>query len=180
MFASWQESYDKPRQYVEKQRHYSADKGSHSQGYGLPSGYGCESWTIKKAQPQRIDAFELSFWRRLLRICWTARRANPSILREINLEYSLEGLILKMKLQYFGHLMQTTDHWKSVWCWERLRKEGEKAIWGWDGWMASLMQWTWTWANFGRWWGTGRPGVLQSMELLRIRHDWATEQQESN
>ena len=101
--------YDKPRQCVEKQRHYSADKGSHSQGYGLPSGYGCESWTIKKAQPQRIDAFELSFWRRLLRICWTARRANPSILREINLEYSLEGLILKMKLQYFGDLMRRAD-----------------------------------------------------------------------
>ena len=81
----------------------------HSQSYGLPSGYGCDSWTIKKAQHQSIDAFELPFWRRLLRICWTAWRSNPSIFREINLEYSLEGLILKMKLQYFGHLMQITD-----------------------------------------------------------------------
>ena len=71
--------------------------------------YGCESWTIKKAECQRIDAFELWFWRRLLRVLWTARRSNQSILKEINPEYSLEGLMLKLKLQYFGHLMQRTD-----------------------------------------------------------------------
>ena len=100
MIASWQESDDKPRLCVEKQRDYSADKGLYSQGYGFPVvTYSCESWTVKKAESQRIDAFELWFWRRLLK----ARRSNQSFLKEINPEYSLEGLMLK--LQYFGHLM---------------------------------------------------------------------------
>ena len=108
MFASWQESYDKPRQCPEKQRHYSAAKGPYSQVFPVVT-YGCESWTVKKAECQRIDAFELWSWRRLLRVPWTARRSNQSILREINPEYSLEGLMLKMKLQYFGHLARTAD-----------------------------------------------------------------------
>ena len=104
--ASWQESYDKPRQGVEKQRHYSADKGPYSQGYGLPSGHiQCESCTVKKTERQRIDAFKLWCWRRLLKVPWTKRRPNKSIVREINPEYLLEGLMLKLKLQYFGHLM---------------------------------------------------------------------------
>ena len=76
-----------------------------------------------------------------------------------------EGLMLKLKFQYFGHLMWTVTLWKCPWCWERERAEGEEVVRGWDGWMASLMQWTWTWANSGRWWGTGRPDMLQSMEL---------------
>ena len=91
---------------VLKNRHYSADKGPYSQGYGLPSShYGCESWTLKKAECQRIDAFKLWCWRRLLKVPWSARRSNHSVSREINPEYSLEGLMLKLKLQYFGHLM---------------------------------------------------------------------------
>ena len=85
------------------------------------------------------------------------------ILREIKPEYSLEGLTLKWKLQYFGHMMQTDNSLQSPWCWEASRAEGEEGIRGWDGWMASPMQWTWTWANSGRWWGTVSPGVLQSM-----------------
>ena len=105
MIASWQESDDKHRQGVEKWRYHSADKGPHSQGCGLPS----ESWTVKKPEHQRIDAFELWCWRRLLKVPWTARRSNQSILREINPEYSLERLMLKLKLQYFGHLMCTDD-----------------------------------------------------------------------
>ena len=76
--------------------------------------YGCESWTIKKAEHQRIDAFELQCWRRLLRVPWTARRSNQSILKEISPEYSLEGLMLKLKLQYFGHLMRTTDSFEKT------------------------------------------------------------------
>ena len=87
--------------------------------------YGCESLTIKKPENQRIDAFELWRWRRLLRVPWTARRSNQSILREINPEYSLEGLILKLKLQSFGHLMRRADYWKKPWCWERLRAKAE-------------------------------------------------------
>ena len=110
MLASWKESYDKPRQCFKKQRYYFADKGPYSQSYRFPVVmYGCESWTIKKAECLRIDAFELWCWRRLLRVPWTAGRSNQSVLKEINPEYSLEGLMLKVKLQYFGHLMQRAD-----------------------------------------------------------------------
>ena len=108
--ASWQESDDRPRQCVEKQKCDSADKCLYSQGYGLPVvTYGCESWTIKKAECQRIDAVKLWCWRRLLKVPWTSRRSNQSILREINPEYSLEGLMLKLKLQYFAYLTWTDD-----------------------------------------------------------------------
>ena len=87
--------------------------------------YGYETWTIKNAEHQRIDAFELWCWRRLLRVPWTARRSNQSILKEISPEYSLEGLMLKLKLQYFGHLLRPTDSLKRPWCWERLKAGGE-------------------------------------------------------
>ena len=110
MFAPWKKSYEQPRQHIKKQRYYFADKGPSSQSYGFPVVmYECESWTIKKAECWRIDAFELWFWRRLLRVPWTARRSNRSILKEISPEYSLEGLNLKLKLQYFSHLMWRTD-----------------------------------------------------------------------
>ena len=137
--------------------------------------YGCASWTIKKAECQRINAFELWSWRRLLRVPWTARRSNQSILKEISPEYSLEGLMLKLKLQYFGHLIWRADSWKRPWCWERLKAGGEGDDRGWDGWMASLTQWTGVWANSRRYQRTGKPGVLQSMGLRRVRHDWVTE-----
>ena len=105
--------------------------------------YVCESWTIKKAKRRRIDAFEMWCWRRFLRVPWTERKSNQSILREINPEYPLEGLMLKLKLQYFGHLM------KRPWCWERLEAGGKGEARGWDGWMASPTQWTWVWVNSG-------------------------------
>ena len=118
--------------------------------------YGCESWTIKKAEHRRIDAFELWCWRRLLRFPLTARRSNQSILKEINPEYSLEGLMLKLKLQSFGHLMWRTDSvWWRPWCWERLNVGGEGDDRGCDGWMASPTQRTWVWVNSGSWWWTG-------------------------
>ena len=105
MLAPCKKSYDKPRQHIKKQRHYFANKGPSSQIMVFPVVmYRCESWTIKKAEHQRIDAFKLGCWRRLLRVSWTARRSNQSILKEINPEYSLEGLMLK--LQYYGHLIQ--------------------------------------------------------------------------
>ena len=137
--------------------------------------YGCESWTIKKAECRRIDAFELWFWRRLLRLPWTARRSNQSILKEISPGCSLEGLMLKLKLQYFGHLMQRADSLEKTWYWERLKAGGEWDHRGWDGWMASPTQWTWVWVDSGSWWGTGRPGVLWFMGSQRVGHDWATE-----
>ena len=114
--------------------------------------------TIRKCEGQRNDAFELWCWRRLLRVLWTARRSNQYILKEISPEYSLEGLMLMLKLQYFGHLM---THLKRLWCWQTLKaREGDSR--GWDGWMASLTQWTWVWVNSGSWWWTGRSAVLQS------------------
>ena len=142
--------------------------------------YGCESWSIKKAEHWRIDAFEVWCWGRLLRVPWTARRSNQSILNEISPEYSLEGLMMKLKLQYVDHLMGKTTHWKRLWCWEKLKAGREGDHRGWDGWIASLIQWTWVWASSGRWWRTGKPGVLQSMGTQRVRHGWATEQQQWN
>ena len=138
--------------------------------------YGCESWTIKKAECWRTDAFELWCWRRLLRVPWTARRSNQSILKEISPGCSLEGLILKVKLQYFGHLIWTADSFeKTLKGWERLRAGGEGDDRGWDGWMASQTQWTRVWVNSRSWWWTGKPGVLWFMGSQRVGHDWATE-----
>ena len=110
MLAPWKKSYDKPRQSIQKQRHHFANKDPYNQSYGFSVVmYGCESWTIKKAEHQRIDAFGLWCWRRLLRVPWSAWRSSQSIRKEISPEYSLEGLMLKLKLQYFGHLMWRTD-----------------------------------------------------------------------
>ena len=111
MLAPWKNSYDQPRQHIKKQRHYSANKGLSNQSYGFSSS---DSWTIKQAEHQRIDAFELWCWRGLLRVPWTARRSNKSILKEISPEYSLEGLMLNPKLQYFGHLIQRTDSFEKT------------------------------------------------------------------
>ena len=135
--------------------------------------YGCESWTVKKAEHQRTDAFELWCWRRVLRVLWTARRSNQSIVKEISLWISLEKMVLKLKLQYFGYLMQRVDSWKRLWCWEGLGA-GERDDRGWDGWMASPTWWTWVWVNSGSLWWTGRPGMLRFMGSQRVGHDWAT------
>ena len=142
--------------------------------------YRCESWTIKKAEHRRIDAFELWCWRRLLRVPWIARRSNQSILKEISPEYSLEGLMLKRKLQYFGRLMGRADSLEKTLMLERLQAGGEGNDRGQDGWMASLTsltQWTWVWASSRRWWRTGKPCMLQSKGSQIVRHDWARELQ---
>ena len=107
--AHLKKSYNQPRQCI-KNRHHFANKGPSSQGYGSPVVmYGCESWTVKKAEHQRIDAFELWCWRRLLQVLWNARRSNQSILKETSPVCSLKGLMLRLKLQYFGHLMRRVD-----------------------------------------------------------------------
>ena len=108
MLAPWKKSYDQPRQHIEKQRHYFAIKGPSSQSYGISCSH-VWMWELDSAECGRIDAFELWCWRRLLRVPWTARRSNQSMLKEISPEYSLEGVMLKLKLQSFGHLMQRTD-----------------------------------------------------------------------
>ena len=137
--------------------------------------YGCESWAIKKAERQRIDAFELWCGRRLLRVPWTARKSNQSILKEISPEYSLEGLMLKLKLQYFGHLMWRTDSLEKTLMLgkpEGRRRRGQQRMRWLDGITDSRDR---VWVNSGNWWWTGRPGMLQSMGSQRVRHDWATE-----
>ena len=136
--------------------------------------YGCESWTIKKAEHQRTGAFELWCWRRLLRVPWTARRSNQAILKEINPEYSLEGLMLKLKLQHLATWSEELTHLKRPWCWERLKAGGEgttedKMI-GWHHWLNGHV--------FEQVLGVGDEQgshVLQSMGSQRVRHDWATE-----
>ena len=134
----------------------------------------------KVAEHWRIGACKLWCWRRLLRAPWTARRSNQSIVKEINAEYSLEGLMLKLMLQYYTlvNWCKELTHWKRLWCWERLSIGGEGDDRGWDDCMASPTQWTWIWANSGRWWRTGKLGMLQSMVFRRVRHDWGTEQQQ--
>ena len=115
MLAPWKKSYDQPRQHIKKQRYYFANKGPSSQTMVFPVVvYGCESWMIKKAECRRTDAFELWCWRRLLRVPWTARRSAQSILKEISPGCSLEGLMLNLKLQYFGHLMQRTHSLEKI------------------------------------------------------------------
>ena len=133
--------------------------------------YGCDSWTVKKAECRRIDAFELWCWRRLLGVLWTARRSNQSILKEISPGIFLEEMMLKLKLKYF----EVLTHWKRLCRWEWLGAGGEGDGRGWDGWMASLTQWMWVWVNSGSWWWTGRPCLLWFMGLQRVRHNWVTE-----
>ena len=137
--------------------------------------YGCESWTIKKAECWKIDAFELWCWRRLLRVPWTARRFNQSIPKEISPGCSLEGLMLKLKLQYFGHLMQRADSFEKTSMLGKIEGRMRRDDRGWDGWIASPTWWTWVWVDSSSWWWTGRPGVLWFMGSQRVGHDWATE-----
>ena len=132
-------------------------------------------YKIMKAGWQRIDAFELWCWRRLLRVPWTVRRSNQSILKEISPGISLEGMMLKLQFQYFGHLMRRVDSLKKPWCWEGLGAGGKGDDRGWDGWMASQTQWMWVWVNSGSWWWTGRPGVLRFTGSQRVGHDWVAE-----
>ena len=135
--------------------------------------YGCESWTVKKAECWKIDAFELWHWRRLLRVPWTVRRSNQSILKEISPGFSLKGLMLKLKLQYFGHLMRRVDLLEKTLMLGGIgdrRRRGR----GWDGWMASPAQWTGVWVDSGVCDGQG--GLEgQFMGSQRVGHNWVTE-----
>ena len=129
---------------------------------------------LKKAEHWRIDAFELWCWRIFLRVTWTARKSNQSILKEISSEYSFEGLMLKLKCTTLATWCKGLSYLKRPWFWERLkvRREGEDRAW--DDRMASPTQWTWVWVGSGSWWWTGKPGMLQSMGSQRVRYDWVT------
>ena len=137
--------------------------------------YGCESWTIKKAERQRTDAFELWCWRTLLRVPWTARRSNQSILKKSVLNIHWKDWFWSWNSNTLATWCEELTYLKRPRHWERLKAEGEGDDRGWDGWMASPTQWTWVWVNAGNWWWTGKPGVLQSTQSQRVGHDWATE-----
>ena len=137
--------------------------------------YGCESWTIKKAEHWWIDAFKLWCWRRLLRVPWTARRSNQSILKEISPEYSSEGLMLKLKLQYFGHLIRRTDSLEKTLMLGKMeggRRRGRQRM----RWLDGVTTW-WAWVCVGSrsWWWIGKPGMLQSVGSQKAQHNWVTE-----
>ena len=137
--------------------------------------YGCESWTVKKAECQRIESFELWCWKRLLRVPWTTRRSNQSILKEISPGCSLEGLMLKLKLQYFGYLTGRGDLLEKTLMLGGIggrRRRGQQKM----RWLDSITySMDVSLSELRSWWWTGRPGVLQFMGLQRVRHDWATE-----
>ena len=134
--------------------------------------YGCESWTIQKAEHQRIDTFELWCWRRLLRVPWTARRSNQSTVKEISPDILWKDWCWSWNSNTLATWCEELTHLKRPRCWERSKvgRDGENR--GLDGWMASLTQWTWIWVISRSWWQTGRPGVLPSMGSQRVGHNW--------
>ena len=171
----------KPRQHIKKQRHYFANKDRlchliKAMVFPVVMN-GCESWTIKKAEHWRIDAFELWCWRRLLRVPWTARRSNRSILKEISPNIHRKDWCWNSNT--LATWYKELAHWKRPWCWARLKRGGEGDGRGWDGWMASPTWRTWVWASSGSWWWTGKHGVLQSMGLQRVGHNLVTKQQQN-
>ena len=176
MLALWKKSYDQTREHIKKQRHYFANKGPSCQDYVFfSSQYRFESWTEKRAECWRIDAFELCCWRRLLRVPWTPRRSNQSILKRSVLSVHWQEWCWSWNSNTLATCCKELTRWKRPWCWERLRAGGERDDRGWNGWMASLTQWTWAWVNSGSWWWTGWPGVLWSTGSGRVRLDWVTE-----
>ena len=149
---------------------YFSNKGSSSQGYVVKYGY--ESLSIKKDEHRRTDAFELWCWRRFLRVPWIARRSIQSILKEISPGISLEGVMLKLKLQYFGHLMRRVGSLEKTLMLGGIDGRRRRDDRGWDGWMASLTRWTRVWVNSGCWWWTGRLVCCDSWGRKELNTNW--------
>ena len=176
MLTLRKESYDQPRQHIKKQRLTLPTKVRLVKAIVFPVVmHGCESWTIKKAESWKTDAFELWCLRRLLRVPWTARWANQSILKRSVLGVHWKDWYWSWNSNTLATLCEELTHLKRPWCWEGLGAGEEGDDRGWDGWMALPTQWTWVWVNPRSWWWTGRPGVLRFIGSQRVRHDWATE-----
>ena len=167
----WKESYDQRRQHIKKQRHYFVNKALSNQGYGFSSGH---VWIWELVYKESWTPKNWCFWtvvlEKTLRVPWTARKSNQSILKEI----SWKDWCWSWNSKTLATWCEELTHLKRSWCWEGLKAGGEGDGRGWDGWTASSTQWTWAWVNSRSWWWTGRAGMLQSMELQRVAHDWAT------
>ena len=137
--------------------------------------YRCKTWSVNKSEHQRIDAFELWCWRRLLRVPWTARRSNLPSERKSVLDSHWKDWCWSWSCNTLATWCEELTHLKRPICWERLKVGREGDDRGWDGWMVSPTQWAWVWVSSRSWWGTGKPGMLQSTGPQRIGHDWATE-----
>ena len=175
MIASWQESNDKPRQCIEKQRHYSAGKGPYSQGYSLPSDH------IWLWEPDHKNRTPMNWCLQTVVLEKTPKSSLDSKeIQPVNLKLKKPWILGRTEAEapIFWSSDSRADSLEKPQFWERFRAKGKEGVRGWDGWMTSPMQWIWTWENFGRWWETGKPGVLQSMGLQRVGHDWVTEQQQ--
>ena len=166
----------KPRQHIKKQRHHFADKRLYNQSYGFSSSH-VQMWELDHKEGWELQnwCFSTVMLEKTFESPLDCRRSNQSILKETSPRCSVEGLMLRLKLQCFGHLCKELTHWKRPWCWEGLGAAGEGDDRGWDGWMVSPTRCTWVWVNSGSWWWTGRPGVLRFMGLQRVGHEWATE-----
>ena len=176
MLSRWKKSYYQPRQHIKKQRHYFANKGPSSQSYGFSSRH---VWMWDLHYKESWAPKNWCFWTVVLEKTLVSsldyKEIQPVHLKEISPEYSLEGLMMKMQLQYFGYLMQRTDSFEKTLMLGKIeggRRRGRQRM---SGWMASETQWAWVWVNSGWWLWTGRPGVIQSMGLQRVGHDWVTE-----
>ena len=173
MLAPWKKNYDQPRQHIKKQRHYFANKGSQSYGFSSSRVW---MWELDYKESWALENW--FFWTVFLEKTFEnpldCKEIQPVHPKGISPECSLEGLMLKLKLQCSDHLMRRTDSFEKIWCWERLKAGGEADDRGWDGWMASPIRWTWVWVSSGSWWWTGKLGVLQSMGSQRVGHNWAT------
>ena len=177
MLAPWKKSYDKPREHVKKQRHYFANKGPYSQSYGFSSSH-VWMWEL-----DHKEGWVPSDWNVLVE----KTLESPLDYKDIKQVYPKENQSWifsgRIEAEVEAPILWPPDvkSWlirKRLWCWERLKARGEGDDRGRDGWMASPTQWTWVWVSSGRWWRTGKPGVLQSMGSQRVRYDWVTEQQQ--